>query len=94
MGYTEGEFIRVLDGGFSGAASGLVCTGIAKNVWRIDLTAAEASLQLNIRQNPPRQLGSLEIPVLLVSFGFIGFSALQKKSFLGRFNRYFHKGGG
>ncbi len=94
MGYTAKEFDKVLNGAFSGVGSDLVCTKTAENSWQIKIYSAEVSLQISTRQNPPRELGSLAIPVLLVMFDFIELSNKQKKLFLDRFRRYFHKGGG
>ena len=94
MGYTSKEFDKVLNGAFSGVDSDLVCTKTAENSWQIKIYSAEVSLQISTRQNPPRQLGSLAIPVLLVIIDFVEISDIQKKLFLDRFRRYFHKGGG
>ncbi|RUM93049.1 MAG: hypothetical protein DSZ28_08970 [Thiothrix sp.] len=94
MGYTSKEFDKVLNGAFSDVGSDLVCTKTAENSWQIKIYSAEAGLQISTRQNPPRQLGSLEIPVLLVNIDFVAIPSAQKKIFLNRFSRYFHKGGG
>ena len=94
MGYTVEEFSHILNAGFSDNKSGLVCTAAGIHNWDIQLTASEATLRLTIEKKPLRRLGSLEIPVLQVSFEFSGFSNPQKKVLMDRFNRYFHKGGG
>jgi len=94
MGYTTIEFDKVLNGAFSSVGSGLACIEVAKNTWQIEIASIEADLQITIRQNPLRRLGSLEIPVLLVNIDFSKISSSQKKKFLDRFRRYFHKGGG
>ena len=94
MGYTAKEFDKVLNGAFSSVGSDHVCTKIYENTWQIEIISAGASLQISVHQNPPRLLGSLEIPVLLVSIDFVGISSPQKQKFLDRFRRYFHKGGG
>ena len=94
MGYTAKEFDKVLNGVFSSIGSDYICTKISENNWQIEIIPAEASLQINVHQNPPRLLGSLEIPVLLVNIDFVEVSSTQKQKFLDRFRRYFHKGGG
>lgn len=94
MGYTVEEFSHVLNGGFSKPGSGLICTAIDRNNWQIEMASAESILRLNIQPAPLRRLGSLEIPVLRVTFEFSGFSSQQKQALIDRFNRYFHKGGG
>jgi len=94
MGYSAKEFDKVLNGAFSSVDSGIICTEIAENTWQIKINSAETSLKISVCQNPPRQLGSLEIPVLLVSINFREISSAQKRIFLDRFSRYFHKGGG
>jgi len=94
MGYTTKEFDRVLNGAFSSVDSNHVCTKIAENTWQIKVISVGASLQISVHQNPPRLLGSLEIPVLLVNIDFVEISRIQKQIFLDRFSRYFHKGGG
>ena len=94
MGYTTREFDKVLNGAFSGVDSGLVCSKTAENTWQLNIDSSEERLQIIVRQNLPRQLGSLEIPVLLVDINMAEISSEQKKRFLDRFRRYFHKGGG
>jgi hypothetical protein len=94
MGYTAEEFSQVLNGGFTNPESGLICTMITRNDWQIKISSTESILHINIQPASPRLLGSLEIPVLLVTFKFTGFTTPQNKSLMDRFNRYFHKGGG
>jgi len=94
MGYTTKEFDKVLNGAFSGIGSGLACIKTAENTWQVKIDSSEESLRIIIRQNTPRQLGSLEIPVLVVDIDLAEISSEQKKIFLDRFRRYFHKGGG
>jgi len=94
MGYTTIEFDKVLNGAFSGVGSGLTCIETAENTWQIEIDSIEAHLQISICQHSPRRLGSLEIPVLLVNIDFEEVPSSQKKNFVDRFRRYFHKGGG
>jgi hypothetical protein len=94
MGYTVKEFENVLNGAFSDKGSGLGCIKIAENTWQARINSVESSIQISIDQKAPRHLGSLEIPILRVSFDFSAISSVQEAFFLDRFMRYFHKGGG
>jgi len=94
MGYTVKEFENVLNGAFSDKGSGLGCIKIAENIWQARINSIESSIQISICQKAPRHLGSLDIPILRVSVDFSAISSVQKRFFLDRFMRYFHKGGG
>jgi len=94
IGYTVKEFENVLNGAFSDKGSGLSCIKTAENIWQVRINSVACCLQISLCQKPPRQLGSLDIPILLVSFDFSAASSVQKTFFLDRFMRYFHKGGG
>jgi hypothetical protein len=56
--------------------------------------AEGARIGLSIREQSPRGLGALTLPVLQVTFLFDGVEAAVRDAFLARFDLYTRRGGG
>ena len=94
MGYSEPEFEKVLKGDFSGANSAYVCLDNGDLSWRLKHRHDPMQVTIRIRQDQPRQLGMLRLPVLQVSFALQDATHTARTAFFDRFFKYFHKGGG
>ena len=94
MGYTLKEFESVLTGGFSKEGSGFTSEKLSDNRWHIRIPAIDSDVTVSGSPQPPRVLGAFSLPVLQVSFQFIPDTDEIRQTFLDRFHRYFHKGGG
>lgn len=88
MGLTRADFFRLLPevlGGGTGAA-------VAGNKATIVQGCGTILIELGERES--RRLGALKIPILYVSFLFIGHSPADAEAFMIRFDRVFQRGGG
>ncbi len=94
MGYTPAEFSRVIGGNFSGEKSPLKLTRIDENNFRINDLNSDMIANIEIRLQPPRVLGLISLPVLLVTFKVSSSTDAPREFFFDRFFKYFHKGGG
>ncbi|MBT9551137.1 MAG: hypothetical protein IV088_09845 [Hydrogenophaga sp.] len=88
MGCTEDEWLRWLP-----AAVG------DGRPWRVEGASAmveipPGSLQLRWQVMPPRVIALMRMPVLRVSFVFVGLDAEQRYAFMKRFDLYMQRGGG
>lgn len=94
MGYTQGEFGRVLNAGFTNDRSPYACQPESPRGWHV--THKEQSIQVSIQLTalPERVLGAIALPVLQVRFEVTNASAKQTDEFFDKFFKYFHKGGG
>lgn len=87
MGYTREEFIR----SFSSLADG---QPYQSSQDRIHLNEAKRQLLIKLGEDQNRQIASLIIPKIQVTFLFSGYSKEEKSYFMKKFRRYYHKGGG
>ncbi|MEE9445522.1 MAG: hypothetical protein V3V19_07645 [Cocleimonas sp.] len=97
MGYTIDEFDKTLHGQFITKQSAYTCSAINAKQWEVnfnDKTLQSAKIIIEIAPLPPRIIAMLRLPVLNVSFDFMGLDNEQQSQFLNRFFKYFHKGGG
>lgn len=94
MGYTQHEFGRVLNSGFTNHQSPYRCQPVSTNGWLV--TQLEHPLQVSILLTPlsPRVLGSISLPVLQVKFSVKDATKQQSDDFFDKLFKYFHKGGG
>jgi hypothetical protein len=51
-------------------------------------------VQMALEDKPPRRIGLLELPVLSVTFHFIGLDESARDDFLAYFDLYTRRGGG
>ncbi len=93
MGYTAREFEQVLHGQFITTDSSYHCCDRSASEWEIDY-ANGGAVTITIEPQPPRELGMFSLPVLRVLFHFTDTDETAQKSFMARFFKYFHKGGG
>lgn len=94
MGYTVAEFTKVLTGSFTGENSPLSCKSTIKNSWLISHIDSAMGIEILIKERPPRILGAISLPVLLVTFKVNSATTEQIDFFFDKFFKYFHKGGG
>ncbi len=94
MGYTPTEFSNVLNGNFSGEKSSLHCENLNNQSWLISHKESTMTVEIDIKTKPPRVLGSISLPVLLVTFKVNSATSEQSEFFFDKFFKYFHKGGG
>ncbi len=94
MGYTRTEFNNVIHGNFTGEHSELECLSEKQNSWTISHKNSSMIVQIEAQLQPPRTLGAISLPVLLVSFSVTSATKEQSDFFFDKFFKYFHKGGG
>jgi len=94
MGYGADEFGKVLLGPFSGDRSDFNAGEIGRHCWKVSLPGANFDLDISVAEQPPRQLGLFNLPVLRVVFTFNDTEEALREAFFHRFHQYFHKGGG
>ncbi|SNS31106.1 hypothetical protein SAMN06265795_102157 [Noviherbaspirillum humi] len=87
MGCTRAEFERWLPGAIRHAA-----IESAGNLHRVSTGAGIVEIHLDLR--PPRRIASVELPVLAVTFRFLGMSEAARRDFLAYFDHYTRRGGG
>ena len=94
MGYAPREFARTLSGGFTAAGSGFVVSESGAERWIVSIPEHALSVTVRINAAAPRRLGAFALPVLDVHLTFSPDNEKNRRIFLDRFWRYFHKGGG
>ena len=87
MGCTEAEWL------------GWLPAALGDNAWQRDGASVQVvigpgSLQIHWHAAPPRALGQVRIPRLLVRFAFAGLDAGERYLFMKRFDLYMQRGGG
>lgn len=94
MGYGAQEFGKVLCGSFSGEKSVYTSESIAPNHWKVTQNKSSFCVDIEVAEQPDRELGLLRLPVLKVRFEIFDDSNDFTDAFFKRFHQYFHKGGG
>jgi len=94
MGYGADEFGNVLNGAFTGDKSNYSSETVSRHHWRISQESTDLSIEIKVREKPPRKLGLFVLPVLQVEFQTLNTTADLQMKFFERFHKYFHKGGG
>jgi hypothetical protein len=91
MGCTEVEFARWLPGATRSAP---IDTSRDGNRTRHCVAVDGGSVEIVLEARPPRRIALFVLPVLQVSFRFIGLDDTQRAAFLEYFDRYTRRGGG
>lgn len=94
MGYRADEFGTTLCGSFSGEKSVYASESIAPNHWKVTQKKSSFCVDIEVAEQPDRELGLLRLPVLKVRFEITDDSGDSTDAFFKRFHQYFHKGGG
>ena len=94
MGYLASEFGDVLCGSFSGDKSTYSSQALATDHWQVRDKTTSFCVDIEISQQPERELGMFRLPVLRVCFNFQEDADDARAQFFKRFHQYFHKGGG
>ena len=94
MGYTQLEFAKVLNSGFTSEASPYRCQPLSADSWLITDQQSPLKVNIQLKPLPPRVLGAIALPVLNVKFNIMEDAENQSAQFLEKFFKYFHKGGG
>lgn len=89
MGYSLDEFNRVLPA----AMRDWEVSGSAHS-WQVNDVDGAHIAELRLRPQAARSIGSLQLPVLLVTIDLRSASGERRAEFLRRFERGFHRGGG
>ena len=87
MGLTLTEFQRTLPA----AINPLACHLEER---QFSIYHPQGTVLIKLHETGERKIASMRLPVTRVDFQFIGLDADERKSFMGRFDLYFHRGGG
>ena len=94
MGYTQLEFGKVLNSGFTSEASPYRCQPLSPDSWLVSDQQGSLKVSIQLKPLPPRVLGAIALPVLKVTFLITEDTHNQSTQFFEKFFKYFHKGGG
>lgn len=87
MGLTLNEFLRSLP-----AAVSPLTYQVEGRVITID--HPEGAVVISLGETRERRIASLRLPATPVEFQFDGLGEEARERFMGRFDQYFHRGGG
>jgi hypothetical protein len=87
MGLTFREFLRTLPAAIEPLTFQL--DGRA-----ITIIHPEGRILIDLHETGERRIASMRLPVTRVDFQFNGLEAGERKTFMDRFDLYFHRGGG
>jgi hypothetical protein len=87
MGCTREDFIRWLPGATRHAPSQI-------DVDRVTVQAAGGIIEISFQQALARKIGLFSIPVLNLSFRFLGVGVTARREFMAYFDLYTKRGGG
>ena len=94
MGYTQQEFGKVLNSGFTNEASPYNCEPYSSHEWLVTHKHNPFQVRIQLKPLPARVLGAISLPVLETRFEVLQSSNGQGDEFFDKFFKYFHKGGG
>ena len=94
MGYTQPEFERVLNSGFTNQSSPYQCQLQKSDSWLVTHKQNSLQVLIKLKPLPPRVLGMISLPILNVVFQVTEATQKQSDDFFDKFFKYFHKGGG
>lgn len=94
MGYTQQEFGKVLNSGFTNESSPYRCQRQSSEGWLVTHTQQPFQVSIQLKALPARILGAISLPVLGVRFEVTQATGNQTYDFFDKFFKYFHKGGG
>jgi hypothetical protein len=87
MGCTRAEFIGWLPGATRPASFQI-------DGDKVTVITHGGRVQISLEEKPPRRMGLLAVPVLGVTFCFLGLDELTRDDFLVHFDSYTMRGGG
>jgi hypothetical protein len=87
MGCTRADFMRWL-----GAATGNAPARAEGDALTFVVDGGE--VRVSLREEPPRRIAGLALPVLRVRFSFVGLGRAARDGFMARFDDYTRRGGG
>ena len=87
MGCTREDLVRWLPGATRHAPSRI-------DVDRVTVQAAGGVIEISFQQALARKIGLFSIPVLIVSFRFLGVGVSARREFMAHFDLYTKRGGG
>jgi hypothetical protein len=87
MGCTREDFVRWLPGATRNAPSRI-------DADRVSIHAGGGTVEISFRQAAGREIGLISMPVLNVSFRFLGVGAAACREFMAHFDLYTKRGGG
>jgi hypothetical protein len=87
MGCTRADLARWLAGATRSAGAHLEGDELA-------LAVGSGRVEISVREETPRRVALLAIPVLRVRFRFVGLGASAREEFMAHFDSYTRRGGG
>lgn len=87
MGCTRAELLRWLPGATGGAPARAEGDDLF-------LAVGAGQVRITLREQPPRRIALVSLPVLAVRFAFSGLGPDERRAFLERFDLYTRRGGG
>jgi hypothetical protein len=87
MGCTRAEFLRWLPGATRHAPARIEGD-------EVTLSVEDGHVRITLREQAPRRLALLSLPVLAVRFRFDGLGPAAREDFLAHFDAYIRRGGG
>ncbi len=88
MGCTREELLRWLPGAAAHAGARVEGEGLTLSF------PAGGRVQVSLHEAPPRRIGVVAIPVLVVRFTFVDLDLARRTEFVARFDAYTRRGGG
>jgi hypothetical protein len=87
MGCTRADLARWLAGATRSAGARLEGDEVA-------LAVGDGRVEISVREEAPRRVALLAIPVLRVRFRFVGLGDPAREAFMAHFDAYTRRGGG
>jgi hypothetical protein len=91
MGCTMAEFVRWLPGATRGAP---IVSGMDGTTAVYSVSVPGGMVEISLQVAPARRIAAMALPVLLVTFRFIGLDPAERAEFLTHFDNYTRRGGG
>ena len=85
---SEADWLRCLPGAVRDHALAFPSPGAAV------VTIGPGTLELTWTHLPPRRMGLIQLPRMLIRYGFEGVDAAARRAFMRYFDLYTHRGGG
>ena len=87
MGISHSDFFRIFPAVIQGRPFERLCDGISYE-------ESERRILVRLSAESQRRLGMLRIPLTTICLQFEGYTQADVDSFMARFDRHFHRGGG
>lgn len=91
MSCTETEFARWLPGATRNAP---IDTVVHVDLTTHRIAVGSGTVEILLQPRPPRRIGGIKLPVLLVTFHFTGLDTAERCAFMTHFDNYTRRGGG